>query len=461
MLGREPGEFTIDGSANLVENWIDLIHPEDRDGAAKQFNDYLAGGSVGMYENSFRMKHRSGGWVWIWSRGQTLRDRNGNLTDRTVGTHIDITERRKAEQQIEHLSFHDSLTGLYNRRFFDEELKRLDVPRNLPLTLMMVDVNGLKLTNDAFGHAAGDRLLRSVADELRKTFRQDDIIARIGGDEFAILLPKTDEEQARRLKERLISRLSENTVEELPLSVACGWAIKTDSSGDMSKAFGEAEDHMYQEKAAEKSSYRYRTTQLIMQTLYAKSPRERQHAERVSQLCGQIGTTVGLTQTEIDQLLTAGELHDIGKISIDNEILDKNGSLNESEWEQIKRHPRVGESILGAVNDYGPLAEWVLSHHERWDGTGYPNGLKGTDIPKMARIIAVADAYDAMISERPYRKAMSKEEAVAELEACAGSQFDPEVVKVFAGVLHGIDRDSQPPGGHRQRAVGRRSEETH
>ncbi len=347
----------------------------------------------------------------------------------------DITDRKQAEQEIQYLSFHDGLTGLYNRRFFDEELKRLDVPRNLPLTLMMVDVNGLKLTNDAFGHAVGDRLLRGVADVLRNTVRQDDIIARIGGDEFAILLPNTDEEESHRLKQRLIHRVSGETVEGLPLSVACGRAVKTNSSDDMSDIFEKAEDHMYRDKAAAKSSYRYRTTHLIMQTLYAKSPRERSHAERVSQLCGQIGTAMGLNQTEIDQLITAGKLHDIGKISIDNEILDKNGSLNESDWEQIKRHPRVGHSILSTVNDYGPLADNVLAHHERWDGAGYPNGRKGTEIPRMARIIAVADAYDAMTSDRPYRRAMSHEDAVEEMEACAGSQFDPEVVEVFVGMM--------------------------
>ena len=345
----------------------------------------------------------------------------------------DITDRKQAEQKIEYLCFHDGLTGLYNRLFFDEELNRLDVPRNLPLTLIMLDVNGLKLTNDAFGHLAGDELLTKVATVLQDVCRADDIIARIGGDEFVILLPQLNEAQALQLTKRIQEGVGAEKVEGLPISVSCGWATKTEQQERITDVFKTAEDYMYRHKISERGSYRHQTIQLIMQTLYAKSPREQVHSKRVSQLCGQIGSAMGL---EVNEFITAGMLHDIGKVAISESILDKVLPLTDSEWTEMKRHTEAGYSILSLVNDYGPLAECVLAHHERWDGAGYPNGLKGEAIPLLARIIAIADSYDAMVSNRPYRKGMSHADAMEEIVAFAGSQFDPEVVRVFIEMMN-------------------------
>ena len=372
---------------------------------------------------------------WL-SEAAPVRDEQGVVIG-AIEFAFDITKLQQAEQEIEYLSFHDGLTGLYNRRFFDEELERLDVPRNLPLTLTMLDVNGLKLTNDAFGHQVGDELLTRVAAVLQNVCRADDIISRIGGDEFAIMLPKTDGEQAERLTKRIQEVIAAEKVEGLPISVSCGWAAKTEEQERIIDVFKTAEDHMYRHKISERNSYRHQTIQLIMQTLYAKSPREQQHSERVSELCGQIGSALSL---DVSEHTTAGMLHDIGKVAISESILDKVPPLTDSEWLEIKRHPEAGYSILSSVNDYGPLAECVLAHHERWDGAGYPNGLKGEAIPRMARIIAVADAYDAMVSDRPYRKGMSHSDAMEEIEVCAGSQFDPIIVQVFIEMM----REQEP-----------------
>lgn len=431
MLGRDLQGADQKGKMTLEEAWISLLHPDDGEEALRCFSAYLSETPSGMYENTFRMRHSNGSWVWIWSRGQTLRDATGAPSNRTVGTHIDITERKKAQEEIEYLSLHDALTGLNNRRFFERELSRLDGPKHLPLTLGVIDVNGLKLTNDAFGHQAGDELLKKVAEVLKREKGQEDRLARIGGDEFGILLPNRHETYAKELALRIQRAVAEEEVRGLPVSVSIGWKAKTEERESVFSTFKAAEDAMYRQKASERTSLRYQSIHLITQTLYAKSPREQEHANRVSALCAAMGQRMGMSGAEVNELATAGMLHDIGKVVISESILDRATPLEPSEWLEIKRHPEVGYSILSTVNEYGPLAECVHAHHERWDGAGYPRGLRGDAIPLLARVITIADSYDAMVTDRPYRKAMPPEAALEEIEACSGFQFDKELVPVF------------------------------
>jgi diguanylate cyclase (GGDEF)-like protein/PAS domain S-box-containing protein len=343
----------------------------------------------------------------------------------------DITEKKKKQAKIEYLSFHDQLTGLYNRRFFEEELKRLDVERNLPLTILMLDVNGLKLTNDAFGHFYGDQVLKKVAGALRRECRSDDIISRIGGDEFVVLLPKTDFEQARIVVDRIHSAIIEEKVESINLSVSYGWETKKELAVEIQKVLSKAEDYMYRNKLSESDSMRHKTIKVVIKTLYEKSKREEKHSKRVSQLCKELGAAFDLGQEDISELQMAGLMHDIGKIIINDDVLNKPADLNESEWSQMKKHSEVGYRILSSVNEYAPLAEYVLAHHERWDGKGYPRGLKGTEIPLQSRIISIIDAYDAMTGYRPYRMPFDKNIAIEEIKKNSGTQFDPAIVKVF------------------------------
>jgi len=385
--------------------------------------------SVELMENSVLVS-KEGLEIPIEDRAAPIRDRDSETTG-VVVVFRDCTEKRQRQREIEYLSYHDQLTGLYNRRFFDEELRRLDVPRNLPLSFIMADLNGLKLFNDAFGHAAGDEKLRTVAKALKEECRADDIIARVGGDEFTILLPFTGRDDLEPLMARITHALSRERVENLPISLSLGGSTKTNPTESAEKALHRAENQMYRSKISDKGNYHRELVTSMLEALYARSPAEEAHSKNVGALSDAIAREMGLGQPKIDRLVAAAVMHDIGKIAVRSEILEKERPLDEAGWQEIKRHPEVGYSILSSATEFNVLAEIVLAHHERWDGKGYPRGLMGEEIPLLSRIISVAEAYDSMMSGRSYRKALSREEAVEELRRCAGTQFDPAVIEVL------------------------------
>jgi len=340
-------------------------------------------------------------------------------------------ERKDFEKKIEYLSFHDQLTGLYNRRFFEEEVKRLDTSRNLPISIIMADLNGLKLANDAFGHSIGDQLLIKVAEVIKDASRVDDIISRFGGDEFMILLPHTPANDAESFVNRMREAISKEPAEPVILSVSFGFDTKTEAYEEMSEIFKKAEDNMYRRKLLESSDMKQKTIKIIMKALYEKKAREKRHSERVSTFCKAIGVAMELRPEKVKELTIAGLMHDIGKVGIETELLNKADMLEDFERIEIKRHAEIGYRILSSVNEFSQIAEIVLSHHERWDGTGYPKSVKAEVIPLGARIIAIADAYEAMTSDRPYRAALSQEQAIEVLKRNAGLQFDPNIAKLF------------------------------
>jgi len=348
-----------------------------------------------------------------------------------IGVGIDITERKKKETEIYNLSYNDQLTGLYNRRFYEEELKRLDTKRNLPLTLVMGDVNGLKLINDSFGHVMGDNLLKKVSEVLRAGCRDDDIIARLAGDEFVIILPKTDAFEAKQIVKRIADLSLDEKVGSVDISISFGYATKNNEKEEIEEIFKSAEDHMYEKKLFESQSMRGKTIKAIISTLHKRSKNEEQHSYRVSELCKSMGEALGLPEYKNEELRSVGLLHDIGKIAIDENILNKVSKLTADELKEINRHSEIGYRMINTVNDMSDIANYVLYHHERLDGKGYPKGLKGNEIPLVSRIIAILDAYDEMTSERSYQKALPREVAIEELKKNAGSQFDSELVNVF------------------------------
>ena len=343
----------------------------------------------------------------------------------------DYTEKRIKQKEIEYLSYHDALTGLYNRRYMEDSIKRLDTGRNIPLTLMVIDVNGLKLTNDAFGHEAGDKLLKKVSGIIKKVCRADDIIGRMGGDEFCILLPHTDDRQAEGIKERIKAAASNLKPDPIILSLAVGHAVKTTSEQDIKAVMTAADNLMYKDKIKYGKAMRSQTIEMVLHHINANFKQEQLHTQKVSQYCEAIARAMNFSKKEVGDIKNAAALHDIGKIMVPPQILNKTGKLTQEEFAVIRRHPEIGYQMLKSVDEYVTLAEDVLYHHERWDGKGYPEGLRGDKIPLYSRIIAVADAYEAMTAVRPYQTAKTEEEAIQELLRFSSIQFDPEIVRVF------------------------------
>lgn len=371
----------------------------------------------------------------IWVEVSTKYRYNSQGDIEIVGISRNIDERKKVDEQIRYLSYYDQLTGLYNRRFYEEELERINIEDKLPITLVMADVNGLKLTNDAFGHAVGDKLLKQVSDILKQEADEKGIVARTGGDEFVILLPRTSLKQGEELVDRIRKRVNETKMNEVILSISFGCATKTNIDEDMENIFTEAENFMYRKKLLESKSMKSETLKLITKSLYEKDFREEDHCQRVSNICKNIGLAMGLSADEINDLGILGLLHDIGKICVNEKTLNKKGKLSNLDWAAIKRHPEIGYQILRSVNEFAHIAEYVLCHHERPDGKGYPRGLKDHQIPMQAKILSVAEAYDCMININGYKKNTSKQEAIKELLKNAGTQFDEEVVKVMVKML--------------------------
>ena len=355
----------------------------------------------------------------------------------------DLREWRKAQQRLEELSIRDTLTGLYNRNFFEEEMQRLSDCGHHPLGIIVCDLDGLKFINDTLGHQTGDRMLINAAEILRRNFRSSEIMARIGGDEFAVLLAETDKEMIEQIMQRLRQAVQDynNANPVLPVSLSFGHAISEGTTSDMHDLFREADNRMYREKIQQKESPRSSIVEFLTSSMQARDFDTEGHCDRLQELATTLARSMGLSQDFIDDLSLLARFHDLGKVGISDQILFKPGPLTNEERQQMNQHCEIGHRIASSVPDLEPIADYILKHHERWDGRGYPLGLSGRDIPLASRILAIVDAYEAMTSNRPYRKAMTREEAIADLKRCAGTQFDPELVEKFISLLQASDND--------------------
>jgi diguanylate cyclase len=409
---------------------FNIIHEYTKEPFENPAQNVLATGDVIKLADHAMFISKTGREIPIEGSAAPIKNSVGQRTG-VIIVFRDLIEKRKKTKQVEYLIFHDHLTGLYNRRYMEDSIKRLDTERNLPFTIMVLDVNGLKYTNDTFGHEMGDRLLKTIADTMAKVCRADEIICRIGGGEFAILFPNTNEKQAEAIKKRITKAISKINLGSVIVSLAIGYAVKTSKDQNIEDIKINADCSMYKNKLSCSNVLRNQTIEIALRSINDKYDREQIHTIRVSQYCEAIARAMGLREKEIDDIKTAGILHDIGKFLVPAELLNKPGRLTAEESEAIKQHPKTGYQMLKSVDEYAALAEFILYHHERWDGKGYPEGLRGEDIPLESRIIAVADAYEAMTAKRLYQRTKNKEEAIAELKKCAGTQFDPAIVEVF------------------------------
>ncbi len=436
LTGYLPEEILNNRSISFNE----IICPEYRDPVWTESICNFRTHASNRYE--YEIQTASGERKWVLDINQGLFDKSGR-TEALEGIIIDITESKRQFLQIQYLNDHDQLTGLFNRPYYETVRNRMSREQASPLSIIHADINSLKLINDAFGSETGDRIIQKTAELLAATLRNEDILARIGGDEFALLLPgtgaKSAAERVREIQsafEAYNATLSDRTFR---INLSIGWGAKQTPDEDLLQVEKEAETSLSRRKLLDQKSHHNAVLSSIMATLFERSFETEEHAKRIGDLCAVVGERIGLSHAEIDRLKLLAYLHDIGKIGISDQILNKPGSLNEDELLQMKKHPEIGYRIAMSSPEFAPISELILAHHERWDGTGYPNRLSGEDIPLLARILAVADAYDAMTQDRVYRKALSHKVAMEEIRKNAGTQFDPKISLVFLDILSDMD----------------------
>ena len=347
---------------------LDMVLNEDKglvdkyDHVEKEGNNYTA---EIILSHSEKQLH-------LWLAATPLYNSNNEVIG-AIESARNITDRKNIEKELRYISFHDSLTDLYNRAYFEEELKRLDQSRQLPLSIVMIDINGLKLVNDAFGHQTGDSLLKQATKIIKKSCRSEDIIARWGGDEFIILLPLTDTGEAKEIVDRIYINCKKASF-KIPISLSLGSATKVNHLTRVSTVIKKAEDSMYKSKLLESKSVQNSIIKSLTKTLYEKSIETEYHSERVIRLSRKLGTKLGLPDSKLNELELHAKLHDIGKVAIDEKLLGKKTKLTEFEFEQIKKHSEIGFRIANSSTVLSSIAEYILCQHERWDGNGYPEG---------------------------------------------------------------------------------------
>ncbi|MGE5405231.1 MAG: PAS domain S-box protein [Candidatus Saccharibacteria bacterium] len=420
----------------LDKHYIDVfVHPGSRDKARKALFGIRDSGILATHgENTLVTRHGKARRIH-WNATLLLDDEGKPSGVVAIGE--DITERREAEKQIQYLTLHDKLTGLYNRVYFEEAMLRLE-GSHTDVALIMCDVDGLKLVNDSLGHEAGDALLNDTAKLVSRFGKGDNkVTARVGGDEFAILIPNADRIEVEELCNEIRASVDEYNSNEprTPLSMSVGFSFRSNHSMSMADLFKEADNNMQREKLHRRQSARSAIVQTLMKALEARDFITEGHGERLQDLVAALAMDIGLPKrTETDLRLFA-QFHDIGKVGIPDRILFKPGPLTPDEFAEMQRHCEIGHRIALSAPDLAPIADWILKHQEWWNGDGYPLGLKGEDIPVECRILSIVDAFDAMTSDRPYRQAMPIDDAVKELKRCAGTQFDPYLVERFVRIV--------------------------
>ncbi|MBC6004490.1 MAG: diguanylate cyclase [Paeniclostridium sordellii] len=352
-----------------------------------------------------------------------------------LGLASDITEKVELKEKLRKSIYIDNLTGVYNRAYFEKKKEELNNSKYMPIGIIVGDVNGLKIVNDTFGYLEGDKFLAEIAKMLKSIVSKNDFIFRWGGDEFVILIPNCDESKCEKIINNITNECKKNQFNLIEMSISLGASIKNALNDDIYENLKEAEEKLHRQKFLKEKSIRSSIIFSLCQSLHEKNVETQAHTQRLVKYSMEIGKYLEFTTAQLDELELVTKLHDIGKIGISETVLLKKGKLSEEEFEEIKTHTEKGYRILQASNELSNVARGVLTHHERYDGGGYPLGLKGEEIPIMARIVNVVDSYDAMITDRGYNKVKTKEEAIEEIEKCRGKQFDPNIADIFINIL--------------------------
>jgi len=349
----------------------------------------------------------------------------------TASIFIDLSKERKFEETIDFLSYRDKLTKLYNRRYYEENIPFITQKAKMPLSVLLCDLNALKIANDAFGHKIGDQVIETAASLLKNHAPKGSTLCRIGGDEFVMLMPNTPFEEAKEVMKAIKTESREVRINNLEISISFGLQTMLSDDEDFKTVYNLAEAKMYRYKLDEGPKVRERMLGLIEKTLHDRYKGELDHAQNVREYAVSLGKAIECSENELQRIDLTARYHDIGKIALDEEVLNKPGALTDYERIGVQRHPETGYRILSTMPKLAEISEYILSHHENYDGSGYPKGEKAEQIPKISRILRICDAYDAMTSFRFYRDTVDQDEAIAELQRCKGTNFDPHLVDVF------------------------------
>ena len=426
IIGFSPSEFYANPTL-----FIQRVYPEDR----PLLDLYLKNPSALDKPLAIRMVRKDNTIIWMEHKYVPVYNRRKKIIA-VEGIARDITERKKAEEQIRYISFKDPLTGLYNRAFFEEEIARENFPENHPIGIILGDVNEIHLVNERFSYQEGDRILIDTANILKRFSRNQDILARWDEDEFILFTPQVDNEYLQTTVESIQKELLNIETNPMQVSIAFGYALKENQDQSIGEVIEKAEGWMYWKKLTRSSELGQDLVTAIEKSLLKITQETEKHSDRLQKITQKIGQELGFSQEKLHHLNLLARLHDLGKIATPKSILNKSGLLSPKEWDMVKRHPKIGYQIALSSSELTPIAESILYHHERWDGTGYPQGLKGNAIPLLSRIIAIADTYDVMVSGRAYKKPIAKREALNEIKKGAGYQFDPHLVEVFLRVMN-------------------------
>lgn len=408
-----------------IRAWVEKAYPYNHDEHYEHITQ-LYNIKDKFYEGEYQIQTKDGDFVhWVFHSAYLGRDDKG--LKNIISTGIDITDQKTREKELTHKSFHDDLTGLYNRRYYNEMTTRFEKMRDIGIVL--ADINGLKLINDVFGHSRGDALLISFARYLQKHMPKDSIIARLGGDEFIVLLPDFKTYDLDEISKNIKDDIAKHADEIIP-SAALGYSARKPKEA-LKHTFKRAENMLYNDKIHEYDKQTNAIIESLIRTLFSKTDETKAHIDHLKVLVQPFYERLDLSKERQRELELLIELHDIGKVSIESNIFFTKKTLSEDQFKEIQRHSEIGYRIANALPRLKMVAYAILTHHENIDGSGYPFGLKDTEIPLSARIFRIIDSYEIMTKDKGYKKAKSKEKALEELKALANKAYDEQLIDIF------------------------------